>query len=144
MAGGSAMEAADSLAARALRPHLLLATCFVAPLIGCASVWGATSNVGQMNSVLGNGGIEAAPRSRSVQPPDVSCSPGGEGPVHRMVVVVSPYYRPAASFIVMREQLHCMIRAGVLAASARRVECGYRPTAARSSSSASPVYTASR
>jgi hypothetical protein len=57
---GSVMEAADSLAARALRPHLLLATCFVVPLIGCASVWGATFNVGQMNSVMGNGGIEAA------------------------------------------------------------------------------------
>ena len=57
---GSAMEAADALAPRALRPHLILSICFAAPLVAFASVWGATFNVGQMNSMVGNAGIEAA------------------------------------------------------------------------------------
>ncbi|WP_028935660.1 hypothetical protein [Pseudonocardia spinosispora] len=57
---GSAVEAADALAPRALRPHLVLAACFGFPLVACGMVWGATFNVGSMNSMVGRGGIEAA------------------------------------------------------------------------------------
>lgn len=56
----SAMEAADALAPRALRPHLILSACFGFPLAACGAVWGATFNVGSMNSMVGRGGIEAA------------------------------------------------------------------------------------
>jgi hypothetical protein len=56
---GTALAAAEALAPRALRPHMLVAMCFAAPLVACASVWAASFNVGQMNTMMANEGAEA-------------------------------------------------------------------------------------
>lgn len=53
------LATADSLAPRAVRPHIVLALCFALPMMACAGIWGATFNVGTVNSMMGNGGLEA-------------------------------------------------------------------------------------
>ena len=42
-----------------MRPHIVLALCFALPMVACAGIWGATFNVGTVNSMMGNAGIEA-------------------------------------------------------------------------------------
>lgn len=56
----SEMAAADDLAPRTLRPHLILSTCFLLPFVALGSVWGATFGLGQMNDMVGNIGVEGA------------------------------------------------------------------------------------
>jgi len=51
------IAAADVFAIRSLVPHLLLSLLFLVPLIGCLAVWAAAFSVGQINTVMANGGI---------------------------------------------------------------------------------------
>jgi hypothetical protein len=58
--GALEMAAADELAPRTLRPHIILSTCFLLPFAALASMWGATLGLGQMNNMVGNLGVEGA------------------------------------------------------------------------------------